>query len=131
MATTSIENIKSMEVECAKLYAESTRVWTQPTKDVELQNTGHKIHAAQDKAQMFIELMITLPLAEGVTTMAENMKLYSEINHLRAKQQARVKNIEVLQEEVYKVIVELATTQGKVKQVATETAKKLKMHLTA
>jgi hypothetical protein len=29
MATTSIENIKSMEVECAKLYAESMRVWMQ------------------------------------------------------------------------------------------------------
>jgi hypothetical protein len=54
-------------------------------EDVELQNIGQKIHVAQDKAQNFKEGMITLPPAEGVTTMAENMKLYSEINQLRAK----------------------------------------------
>jgi hypothetical protein len=42
-----------------------------------------------------------------------------------------VKNIEVLQEEAYKVIVELAATQGKVKQVAQKTTEKLKTHLTA
>jgi hypothetical protein len=46
MATTSIENIKSMEVECAKLYAESTWIWMQLTEDVELQEIGQKIHVA-------------------------------------------------------------------------------------
>jgi hypothetical protein len=59
--------------------------------------------------------MSTLPPVEVVTTMAENRKLYSEINQLRAEQQAHAKNIEVLQEESYKVTVELAATQGKVK----------------
>jgi predicted transcriptional regulator len=35
-----------------------------------------------------------------------------------------------LQEEAYKVIVEIAVTQGKVKQVAQEIAENLKTHLT-
>jgi hypothetical protein len=57
----------------------------------------------QDKAQKFKEVMSTLPPTEVVTTMAENMKLYSEINQLRVEQQAHMQNIEVLQEESYKV----------------------------
>ena len=61
--------------------------------------------------------------------MVENRKLYLEINQLRTKQHVRAKHIEVLQEDAYKVIAELAATQGTVKQVSHETAKKLKTHL--
>jgi hypothetical protein len=74
--------------------------------------------------------MSTLLPAEVVTTMAENRKLYSEINQLRAEQQDRAQKIEVLQEESYKVTTELVATQGIVKNVAQETTEKLKTHLT-
>jgi hypothetical protein len=36
MATTSIKNIKIMEGECVKMYAESMGIWMQLTEDVEL-----------------------------------------------------------------------------------------------
>jgi hypothetical protein len=83
MATTSIEKIKNMEVECAKLYAETTGVWMQLTEDVELQEIIQKIHTAQDKAEKFKAIIITLPPTEVVTVMDENKKLYFKINHLK------------------------------------------------
>jgi hypothetical protein len=42
-----------------------------------------------------------------------------------------MKNIEVFQEESYKVTIELVTNQGKVKQTVQETIEKLKTHLNA
>jgi hypothetical protein len=53
MMTTTVENINSIEVECAKLYEENTKVWTQLTGDVELQEIGQQLQVAQDKAQKF------------------------------------------------------------------------------
>jgi uncharacterized protein YprB with RNaseH-like and TPR domain len=44
-----MENIKSLEAECAKLYKESTRVWKQLTEDMELQEIEQKLQAMQEK----------------------------------------------------------------------------------
>jgi hypothetical protein len=46
MVNTTVENIKSLEVECAKLCEESTEFWTRLTEDVELQEIGQKIQDA-------------------------------------------------------------------------------------
>jgi hypothetical protein len=86
MMTTTIENIRSLEAECAKLYEESTKVWTQLTEDVELQEIGQKLQVVQDKAQKFKEVMSTLPPTEKMETIAENRKLYSEMNQMRVEQ---------------------------------------------
>jgi hypothetical protein len=85
---------------------------------VELQDISQKMHVAQDKEQKFKEVMSILPPTEVVTAMAENRKLFLEINQLREKKQARAQNIEVLQEESYKVIGYLVATQSTVKHVA-------------
>jgi hypothetical protein len=34
--TTVVESIKNLEVECAKIYAETTGIWMQLTEDMEL-----------------------------------------------------------------------------------------------
>jgi hypothetical protein len=41
--TTIVESIKNLEVECAHLYAETTGIWMQLTKDRELQEINQKI----------------------------------------------------------------------------------------
>jgi hypothetical protein len=43
MTIKTVKNSKSMELECAKIYEESTGVWTQLTKDMELQEIGQKL----------------------------------------------------------------------------------------
>jgi hypothetical protein len=52
MVNTTVENIKSLEVECAKLCEESTKVWTRLTEDVELQEIGKKIQAAGESTKV-------------------------------------------------------------------------------
>jgi hypothetical protein len=96
---------------------------------VELQEIDQKIHASQNKAQKFKEIMSTLPLIDVVTTMAENKNIYLEINQLRIEQHACAQKIEVLQEESYKVTMDFSSTQGMVKHVSHETAKNLKTPL--
>jgi hypothetical protein len=80
--------------------------------------------------QNFKEVMITLPLIEKITPMAENRKLYSEMNQMREKKQNHTQNIEMLHGEVYKVIIELAYVQCMVKRVVQEHVEKLKTHIT-
>jgi predicted nucleic acid-binding Zn-ribbon protein len=75
--------------------------------------------------------MGTLPPAEVVTTMDENRKLYSEMNQLRVEQQACMQNIEVLQEESYRVTMALAATRGIVKQEVEESVEKMQAQVTA
>jgi hypothetical protein len=128
--TTTIENIKSMEAECAKLYEESMGVWTQLTEDMELQEIGRSYKLA-GQGQKFKEVMSTLPPTEMMETMEENRKLYSEMNQMRVQQQAHAQKIETLQEEAYKVTTEVAVVQGMVKQEVQESAEKLKTHITA
>jgi hypothetical protein len=53
------------------------------------------------------------------------------MNHLRVEQQARVHQIEVLQEEAYKVKMTLRMTQGIIKQAAEEGVEKVQAHVTA
>ena len=76
MTTTTVENIRSMEAECADLYEESTKVWTKLIEDVELQEIGQKLQVVHDNAQKFKEVMSTLPPIELVTKMKKNRKLY-------------------------------------------------------
>jgi hypothetical protein len=85
---TTMESIKSLEEECAKLYEESTQVWTQLTEDAELQGIGQKLQAALEEAQNFKETMSTLPPTEKMVAITENRKLYLDINQIRAEQQA-------------------------------------------
>jgi hypothetical protein len=105
--TTTVESIKTLEVECAQLYTETMGVWTQLSEDKEQQEISQKIQAVQEKVQKFKDVMGTLPPTEVVTAMNENKKLYSEMNQLRVEQQARTQQIEVLQEEAYRVTNDL------------------------
>ena len=57
-----VETINILEEECAKLYEESTQVWTWLTEDVELQGMGKNLQVALEEAQKFKETMNTLPL---------------------------------------------------------------------
>jgi hypothetical protein len=84
----------------------------------------------QEKAQKFKETMSSFPPEEKMTTMADNKKLYSEMNQMRAEQQALVQKMELLQEEAYKVAEELAVAQGVVKQATWETTEKLQGPIT-
>jgi hypothetical protein len=61
-------------------------------------------------------MMSTLPPIEKMVAITENRKLYLDINQMRAEQKARTWKIETLQEEVFRVIEELAVMQGIVKQ---------------
>jgi hypothetical protein len=127
---TTVESIKSLEEECAKLYEESTQVWTQLTEDAELQGIEKKLQVALEKVQKFKETMSTLPPTENMVAIMENRKLYLDINQMRAEQQAHTQNIETLQEEAFLVTEELAVAQGIVKQAVQESAEKLKTHIT-
>jgi hypothetical protein len=115
---------------CSDLY-KTMGVWTQLSEDKEQQEISQKIQAVQEKAQKFKEVMGTLPPAEVVTMMNENRKLYSEMNQLRVEQQARAQQIEVLQDEAYRVTTTLATTQGIIKQEVDESVEKMQAQITA
>jgi hypothetical protein len=58
-------------------------------------------------------------------TMDENMTLYLEMNQLRAEQQAHAQNIEVLQDEAYRVIMNLTTTRVIIKHAIDESVEKM------
>jgi hypothetical protein len=129
---TTMESIKNLEEECAKLYEESTQVWTQLAEDVELQGPGKNLQAALEEVQKFKEMMITLPPIELMAAKVESRKLYLDINQIRVEQQACTQNIETLQEEVFWVTQEiLADAQGITKQAVQESVEKLKTHIIA
>jgi len=75
--TTIVERIKNLEVECAQLYEKTTSVWTQLTEDMELQEISQKIQVVQEKVHKFKAVMGTLPPAEVVIEIDNNMNLYS------------------------------------------------------
>jgi predicted nucleic acid-binding Zn-ribbon protein len=72
-------------------------------EDVDLQEIGQKIKAAQEKEQNFKETMSIFPLEEKMTARADNKNLYYEMNQMRAEQQALAQKMDLLQEEAYKV----------------------------
>jgi phage host-nuclease inhibitor protein Gam len=49
------------------------------------------------------------------------------MNQLRAEKQAHVKNIEVLQEEVYRVATTMNTTRSMIKQAVDDSTEKLQI----
>jgi hypothetical protein len=74
--------------------------------------------------------MGTLPPTEVVTVTNENRKLYLEMKQLRVDNQSHAQQLELLQEEAYRVTTTLATTQGIIKQTTAEGVKKMQTHIT-
>jgi hypothetical protein len=74
--------------------------------------------------------MSTLPPIERMAAIVENRQMHQEINQIRAKQQTLAQKLELLQEDAFRVIEELAVAQGIVKQVVQESVEKLKSPIT-
>jgi hypothetical protein len=70
--TIMVDSIKTLEVECVKLYIDTMGVWTQLNEDGVQQNISKKIQTAQGKVQKLQEAMGTLPPKKVVTEMNEN-----------------------------------------------------------
>ena len=99
-------------------------------ENVELKALDQKLHNAQEKAQKFKEVMGTLPPTVVVTMMNKNKKMYSEMNQLRAEQQARAQHIKVLQDEADIVTTTLATTGSLLKQANDESVENIQTQIT-
>jgi hypothetical protein len=122
--STTVEGIRTLEEECAKLYEDNTKVWNQLSEDVELQSIEQKLQTVQGKAKKIKETISSFPPAEKMMTMQESKKLYAEMNQLRVEQQARMQQIEMLQEEALKVAEEISEAQCRIKQAVEQAEEK-------
>ena len=67
--TTTVERIKTLELECAHIYIETMGIWIQLSEDKEKQEIIQKIQVVQEKALRLKVAMGTLPPTKVVLEM--------------------------------------------------------------
>jgi hypothetical protein len=114
--TTTVANIKKVEGECAKLYEESAQDMDRVGRRPEMKVVEAHLREAQERAHQASEKIMTLPPTERMTTILAQRQSYMEVENMRDQQNILQQRLGPLQEEAVRVIGELATVQGKVKQ---------------
>jgi hypothetical protein len=94
-------------------------------EDPEMKVVEAKLREAQEKSQQALERITTLPPAECMTTILAHRQSYVEVEQMRDQQKILQQHLGLLQEEAVRVIGELATAQGKVKQASHEAEENL------
>jgi uncharacterized protein YfcZ (UPF0381/DUF406 family) len=101
-------------------------VWTELIEDPEMKVIEAKLREAQEQVHnRQAERVATLPPVEHMSTILAQRQAHVEVEKMRDQQNILQQRLGPLQEEAVRVIGELATVQGKVKQATIEAEEKL------